>query len=101
MKITNLKNAEKVPFNIEGHKMHIGEELEVIHLKLKPGEKLEIHSNPVDVVFYVIEGKCIFITEKAETIIEKDSCFRITADTLRGWKNNSDSNLKILVIKIL
>jgi quercetin dioxygenase-like cupin family protein len=101
MKITNLKNAAKVPFNIEGHKMYTGESVEIIHLNMKPGEVLEMHSNPVDVVFYLIDGKGTFITEAAETIIEKDSCFRINAGLLRGWKNNSNIDLKILVFKIL
>ncbi len=101
MKIINLSNADKIPFKINGHKMYSGENIEVIHLDLKPGEILEMHSNPFDVIFYVLEGKGIFINEITDTLIEKDSCFRVKANLLRGWKNNSPDDLKILVIKIL
>lgn len=101
MKIINLSNADKVPFKLNGHKMYSGEDIEVIHLDLNPGEVLEMHSNPFDVIFYVLEGKGIFSNEETETLIEKNSCFRINKDILRGWKNNSPDNLKILVIKVL
>jgi len=37
--------------------MYDDEKAQVIHIVLKPGERLRRHVTPVDVVFYVLEGE--------------------------------------------
>jgi quercetin dioxygenase-like cupin family protein len=101
MKHTILDNAPKVPFDLDGRIMHSSEKLELVHLTIKPGEILHKHKNPVDVVFYVLEGKGILFAEDQKIIMVKDSCVSLKHNIERGWENNSTENLRILVIKQL
>lgn len=50
-----------VPEKENGHgvsvrKLHENEHVMVAHIKLNPGEKVNPHSTPVDVFFYILEG---------------------------------------------
>ena len=101
MQFKNLSTAEKVPFNLDGRKMFIGKTVEIIHLSLKPGEVLEKHSNPFEVVFYILEGKGVLETDDNTTSVEPDMAIEIPLGVQRGIKNTSDSRLRVLVVKIL
>jgi len=101
MEIINLNNAQKVSFKIDGYKMFSSDKIEIIRLKLDPREILEPHANPNDVIFYVVDGEGTFSNNQEETIIKKDSCFRILKNEIRGWKNINNKDLVILVIKLL
>ena len=72
MKITTPDNAEKVPFNLEGRKMYVNPKAEIIHLTLKSGEVVDIHTNPFDVVFYTLEGTATLSVEGKEYDLPKE-----------------------------
>ncbi len=99
MKIIALSDAPAVPFNIDGRIMFSNNKVEVVHLSLAPGEKLEIHDNMVDVVFYMLEGSAFLLLEEGETEITTDTCFELGKGILRGWENRSRGNARLLVIK--
>lgn len=99
--ITLLENAPKVPFALDGKILFTSDKLEVIHLTLKTGEKMESHSQPFDVVFFVIEGKGSLEINDNHIDVAANSCVRVTKSVLRSWANPGKSNLKILVIKEL
>ena len=101
MKTTTLSTAEKVPFNLDGRKMYIGLNVELVHLNLKPGEVLEKHSNPFDVVFYILEGSGIVETDDQSINVEPDMSIEIEREINRGISNTSDGELRVLVVKIL
>lgn len=101
MKINSLDRADKVPFNLEGRKMFTSEKVEIIHLTLKPGEVLEKHTNPFDVVFYILEGSGIVETEDESKLVEPDMTVEIQKGIQRGVKNTSNGLLRLLVVKIL
>ncbi|MDD2549975.1 MAG: cupin domain-containing protein [Bacteroidales bacterium] len=100
MKVKSLSTADKVPFNLDGRKMYVGQNVELIHLNLKPGEVLEKHSNPFDVVFYILEGRGIVETDDERISVEPDMCIEIEKDINRGISNTDDGVLRILVVKI-
>jgi len=100
MKITRLHEAPKVPFDLDGHIIAQHKAIEVVHLHLKPGEKLEKHSNSFDAIFYVLEGKAILETDSERILIVKDQSIVIGANLSRGFDNISISDFKVLVIKI-
>jgi len=50
MKPPTLLIAERVPFNLDGRKMYTSEKMELVHLVLKSGEEVALHSNPFDAV---------------------------------------------------
>ena len=59
MKSTHIRDAEVVknPHGVKSQKLHTSEHVSLIQISLKPGEKLRQHITPVDVLFYVLEGK--------------------------------------------
>jgi quercetin dioxygenase-like cupin family protein len=101
MNITELRTAEKVPINIDARKMLIRPECELIHLTLKPGEVLDVHSNPFDVAFYVLAGSGELTLENEVRAIAADSVIDVAAGAMRGWKNTATVDLRVLVVKLL
>jgi len=101
IKITTLKTAKKVPFDLEGKIMFGNSNVEIIHLTLKPAEKLDIHTNPTDVIFYVLSGKGTLFYNNEKIEVSENSCFEIKKNIERGWKNSTNYELKILVVKQL
>lgn len=101
MQKTELKNAEKVAIAIDARKMLVRKDCELIHLRLKPAEILEKHSNPFDVAFYVLSGSGeLEVGDETETITA-DTVIEIAAGELRGWKNSGTEDLRVLVVKLL
>jgi mannose-6-phosphate isomerase-like protein (cupin superfamily) len=100
MIIKTLTTAEKVPFNLDGRKMYAGQKVELIHLCLKSGEVLDKHSNPFDVVFYILEGNGIVETDDQSTSVEPDMSIEIESGVNRGLTNTGNGDLRLLVVKI-
>ncbi len=99
MKITTLETAEKVPFNLDGRKMFTNSKVELVHLILKPNEEIAPHSNPFDVIFFILEGQGKIFFEGEEMIVEKDTSIYIEKDKQRGMKNISEKSFRVLVTK--
>jgi quercetin dioxygenase-like cupin family protein len=101
IKKMKLADAPRVPFNLDGRILLASEKNEVIHLVLKPGEGMDLHTQPVDVIFFVVGGNGILRTADKPVEGEPGSCIQVPAGVQRGWMNNSNAELRILVIKIL
>ncbi len=59
MKITEVKSVSSKPnpHNVDARAISDTESAQVVHITLQPGEALKKHITPVDVVFYVLEGR--------------------------------------------
>mgnify|MGYP000932160715 FL=1 len=101
MEILNLHKAPKVPFDLNGHILCKHKNLEIVHLTLKPGERIEKHVNPNDVIFYVLEGKALLETVNERILVNKDDVVKVEAGRERGFDNISVSLFKVMVIKFL
>jgi len=101
MKIVELKDAERVPIHIDARKMCMRPDIELIHLNFTPGETLDKHANPFDVIFYVVEGSGELEIGDGKKLIEKDTAIEVPANVMRGWKNTGTGNLRVLVIKAM
>lgn len=99
--IRNLTNSPKVPFDLDAYILHSEQSIELVHLLLKPGEKLAKHKNPFDVIFFVAEGSGILNVESEEYILNTNNVIKVRSDENRAWENTSNNNLRILVIKLL
>lgn len=99
MEITKLDTAPKVDFDLDGHILCRHQNVEIVHLSLKPGEKIEKHINPQDVIFHVLEGKALLETDKERILVNKDTCIRLEGGLSRGFDNISVSMFKVMVIK--
>ena len=60
MKITGRTTAQANPnpHKVDARRLYDGEHAQVVHIELKPGERLKKHITPVDALFYVLEGNC-------------------------------------------
>ncbi|MGE0079451.1 MAG: cupin domain-containing protein [Bacteroidales bacterium] len=100
MKLTTLDSAEKVPFNLDGRKMFTSEKVELIHLNLNPNEEVDQHSNPFDVIFYILEGDGTIIIDEESTPVKANYSLFVEKDKQRGMINTGSSNLRVLVFKV-
>lgn len=102
MKIVYWKDCEqsKNPHNIDARKVYDTEHALVVHILLKPGEKLKRHITPVDVIFYVLEGKGVIEIGDEKQKVERDALIDSPAGIPHCWYNESDEDLRVLVIKV-
>ena len=73
---------------------------QAIHITLKPGESLKRHVTPVDVFFYVLEGKGIVEIGDEKKEVCPDTLIESPAKILHCWYNESNEILRILVVKV-
>jgi len=101
MKVVTLKDAEKVPINLDARKMCIRDDVELIHLEFAPGQGLDVHANPFDVVFYVVEGTGELTVGDEKMTAAEDTAIEVPAGVMRGWQNAGAGRLRVLVVKSL
>ena len=98
IKIDELEIA-KNPHGVAAKKVFQNTYNEIMHVELKPGEHLEKHHMPVDVLFYIIEGSGIIQLGDESERVSKNTLIESPAGVARGWINNGEESLRILVIK--
>ncbi|OPX27132.1 MAG: cupin, partial [Candidatus Cloacimonas sp. 4484_140] len=74
MKIRNYIKikSEANPHAIQSTKLYDKDHAQIIHLLLKAGEGLKPHITPVDVAFYVLEGKPSILVGEEKVQVAKD-----------------------------
>jgi quercetin dioxygenase-like cupin family protein len=96
---THVDDAPKVPFDLDGKIMYASDKLEIVNLTLKPGERISKHSQPFDVVFYVLSGDAILETDTENIEVKENTSIFVPAGMQRSWNNNGLKKFKVLVIK--
>ena len=101
LEITKVSEIEskKNPHGVDARPIYAHENAQVIVLTLQPGEALRRHITPVDVFFYVLEGKGIVKVGDEKKEVEKDSIVHSPAKLIHCWYNESNKPLRILVAK--
>jgi len=88
------------PHGVDAKLLFDGEKAQVVHITLKPGERLKRHVTPVDVLFYVVEGRGLIELGEERREVEADTLIESPAGIPHCWYNEtSDTTLRILVIK--
>ena len=102
MKIVDLKKAElnPNPHNVETKKIYDTENAMVVHIMLKPGESLKRHITPVDVFFYVLEGKGIVEIGDEKEEVEPDRLIESPARIPHCLYNEGNDIFRVLVVKV-
>ena len=101
MKTTYVYDIEPGPnhHGVETRKIYDTDNNLSVHLRLKPGEKLRRHITPVDVMFYVLEGEGIVEVGPKKKTVVKDTAIYSPAKVVHCWYNESDSDLRVLIVK--
>ena len=102
MNIINAKTAPttKNPHNVNAASVYDSEHATVIHLSLEPGESLKPHITPVDVFFYVLEGRGVIEIGGEREEVGPDSVIDSPARIPHCWYNESNQRLRVLVVKV-
>jgi len=101
MKIVQVKDVQSKPnpHGVDARGISDTQNAQVAHITLQPGEALKKHITPVDVVFYVLEGRGVVEIggERAEVVA--DTLIESPAKIPHRWINESQAMLRILVMK--
>jgi quercetin dioxygenase-like cupin family protein len=89
----------ETPHGIDARRLYDKETAQAVHLRLKPGESLKRHITPTDVFFYVLEGKGIVEVGDEKKEVGPDTLIDSPANILHCWYNESDTDLRVLVVK--
>lgn len=102
MKVVKVEDMEIAPnpHNVDARMLYDTEKAQIVHITLKPGERLKRHVTPVDVVFYVLEGTGIVEIGDERKEVRKDTLIESPAKIPHCWYNESDEILRVLVIKL-
>ena len=85
----------------EARKFYQDEYMKMVHLNLKPVDIIAKHAAALDGRFLVLEGKEIVEIGDESKEVEANTLIESPADCGHGWRNESDSVLRILVIKMM
>jgi quercetin dioxygenase-like cupin family protein len=89
------------PHNVDVRKVHGSPSTDVVVITLQPGETLKRHMTPVDVLFYVLEGKGLVIIGDEQVNVEKDFLVESPKSVPHLLINDSDDVFRVMVIKKL
>lgn len=73
---------------------------EIVHLAIEPGKGLALHTMPMPVLFFVIEGTGTLRTADGTERYTAGTVIECPAGIERGWANEGTTPLKVLVIKL-
>lgn len=74
-------------------------EVEVVRIELSHGSSLPVHSTPVEVFFYIIEGTGEVEIGDERQSVQAGSLIESPKDIPHGLHNNSNSPFVVLVVK--
>ena len=102
MKIINVNSAPENPnpHNVNVRKLYDAEHAQAMHIELKPGQALKKHITPVDVFFYVLEGRGIVEIGDEKQEVGPDTLIQSPAKIPHCWYNQSDAVFRVLVVKV-
>lgn len=102
MKITRVQEIGgfQNPHAIEAKRLYDTDNAEAIHMALKPGQSLKKHITPVDVFFYVLEGKGIVEIGDEKQEVEKDMLIESPKNSPHLLRNTGQGTFRFLVVKV-
>ncbi len=87
------------PHGVDVRKMQDSEHAQAMHITLKPGEKLRRHITPVDVFFYILEGKGTVEIGDERVEVDADTLVESPAKIPHRLINEGNSIFRVLVVK--
>jgi len=101
LKIHNIKDLKAFTEGLNALKLFSDSTLEILHITLSVGERIDTHKNSIDVVFYVLSGNGELVVDTDIHNIESGSCLEVPKELDRSWENTGDQALCLMAIKKL
>jgi len=98
MEIIDLNEIETKE-KFKPHRVIQQDEVQVVLLPFKPGQGLKVHTTPVDVFFYVVEGKAEITVGDEVKQVEEGNIILSPKHIPHNVRNSSDKNTKVMVVK--
>lgn len=74
----------------------------VMHLTVEPGARLETHTTPIDVFFYILEGEAWIEVGDEREMADRDSIIESPKNIPHAVENYSqDKLLRVMVVKLI
>ncbi len=101
MKITKYRDqaVKETPHKLDVREMYNKESATVMIIALKPGESLKPHKTPVDVFFFILEGRPTIHIDTESEVCEADTLIESPAHIVHFISNETDSLARIIVVK--
>lgn len=100
MDVRYPEHAERIPYEMDARYMYAGKSAELIRLVIPQGREQEIHDNPVDVLFFVVQGEGILVFEDVSFPVKRNGCLEVRSGRKRAWTNPGKEDLVLLVYKM-
>jgi quercetin dioxygenase-like cupin family protein len=102
MKVTEVRDVPsgKNPHNVDARIIYDTENAMVVHITLRPGESLKRHMTPVDVAFYVLEGRGVVEIGEDRIEVGPDTIIESPVRVPHRWINESQNTFRVLVMKV-
>lgn len=78
-----------------------GGKIELVHMTLLRGGDLKPHKTPFGVEFFAMKGDAVFTIDGKEINAPEGSIIKCPGSTEHGIRNDTDSEITVLVIKHL
>ena len=98
-KVGDMSSFQNV-HSVEAKRIYDTENAEAIHMCLAPGQSLKKHTTPVDVFFYILEGKGIVEIGEEKQEVEKDTLIDSPKGIPHLLRNSGDCTFRFLVVKV-
>ncbi len=85
---------------VDARNLYNTEHAVITVINLKPGQSLKKHITPVDVAFYVLQGRGVVEIGEEKRVVETDTLIESPKDIMHCWYNESDEDLSFMVIKV-
>lgn len=101
MKITKVGDASTFQnvHSVEAKRIYDTENAQTIHMSLAPGQSLKKHTTPVDVFFYILEGRGIVEIGDEQNEVEKDTIIDSPKGIPHLVRNVGEGIFRFLVVK--
>lgn len=98
IQVANTNSFQNV-HGVDARRIYDTENAEVIYMSLAPGQALKKHTTPVDVFFYILEGRGVVEIGDEKKEVEKDTLIDSPKGIPHLLSNTGTSIFRFLVVK--
>lgn len=98
--IVEETDIAETPHKVDVRKLFSFEHATVVHITLKPGEKLRTHVTPVDALFFGLCGEGIVMVGDEEATLRENELVFSPKKIKHTLRNESVKEFSFLVIKV-